>query len=79
MIATCNSVISLEFIDKIVYKYKFDLNTLVVDWNKFKNIQLSFFKASFPNIEDVTNHAFIATLYRISEKYKNKELEEKLG
>lgn len=69
-----NSELAVSNIEKLVNKYNFDLHTLVVDWNEFKDIQLSFFKASVPNIEMVTDHAIIATLYRIAKKYKIKNL-----
>jgi N-acetyl sugar amidotransferase len=69
-----NSELAVSNIEKIVNKYNFDLHTLVVDWNEFKDIQLSFFKASVPNIEIVTDHAIIATLYKIAKKYKIKYL-----
>jgi N-acetyl sugar amidotransferase len=69
-----NSELAVSNIEKLVNKYNFDLHTLVVDWNEFKDIQLSFFKASVPNIEVVTDHAIIATLYRIAKKYNIKYL-----
>lgn len=64
-----NSELAVSNIKKIVSKYNFDLHTLVVDWEEFKDIQLSFFKASVPNIEVVTDHAIIATLYKVAKEY----------
>lgn len=69
-----NSELAVNNIKKLVTKYNFDLHTLVVDWEEFKDIQLSFFKASVPNIEVVTDHAIIATLYRITKEYNIKYL-----
>ena len=69
-----NSELAVSNIEKLVTKYNLDLHTLVVNWNEFKGIQLSFFKASVPNIEIVTDHAIISTLYRIARKYKIKYL-----
>ncbi len=69
-----NSELAVSNIEKLVNKYHFDLHTLVVDWQEFKDIQLSFFKSSVPNIEVVTDHAIIATLYRIAQKYDIKHL-----
>lgn len=69
-----NSELAVNNIKKLVTKYNFDLHTLVVDWEEFKDIQLSFFKASVPNIEMVTDHAIIATLFRIAKKYNIKYL-----
>ncbi len=67
-----NSEMAVNNIKKLIDKYNFDLHTLVVDWEEFKDIQLSFFKASVPNIEIVTDHAIIATLYKIAIQYKIK-------
>lgn len=69
-----NSELAVSNIEKLVTKYNFDLHTLVVNWDEFKDIQLSFFKASVPNIEVVTDHAIIATLYKIAKKYNIKYL-----
>src|SRR5690606_2683444 len=64
-----NSELAVSNIEKLVTKYNFDLHTLVVNWEEFKDIQLSVFQASVPNIEIVTDHAIIATLYRVAKKY----------
>jgi N-acetyl sugar amidotransferase len=64
-----NSELAVSNIKKIVSKYNFDLHTFVVDWEEFKDIQLSFFKASVPNIEVVTDHAIIATLHKVAGEY----------
>lgn len=69
-----NSELAVNNIKKLVTKYNFDLHTLVVDWEEFKDIQLSFFKASVPNIEVVTDHAIIATLYKVANEYNIKYL-----
>lgn len=64
-----NSELAVSNIEKLVNKNNYDLHTLVVDWNEFKDIQLSFFKAGVPNIEMVTDHAIIATLYKVAQQY----------
>lgn len=69
-----NSELAVNNIKKLIEKFNFDLHTLVVDWEEFKDIQLSFFKASVPNIEMVTDHAIIATLYKIARIYNIKYL-----
>jgi N-acetyl sugar amidotransferase len=67
-----NSETSVSNIKRLVSKYNFDLHTLVVDWEEFRDIQLSFFKASLPNIEIVTDHAIIATLFKVAKLYRIK-------
>jgi len=65
-----NSELAVKNIENIVSKLGFDLYTLVVDWNEFKDVQLAYLKASVVDIEAITDHAIIATLYRLA-KEKN--------
>lgn len=61
-----NSELAVKNIENIINRLGFDLYTLVVDWNEFKDIQLSFIKASVVDIETITDHAIIATLYKLA-------------
>jgi len=49
-----------------------DLHTTVVDWEEFKDLQLSFLKAGVPNCEIPTDHAINALLFNTAAKYKIK-------
>lgn len=64
-----NSELSVKNIENIVTKLDLDLHTLVVDWEEFKDVQLSFIKASVIDIEVVTDHAIIATLHKLAKQY----------
>ena len=61
-----NSELSVSNITNIINKLGYDLYTLVVDWNEFRDIQLSYLKASVVDIEAVTDHAILGTLYRLA-------------
>ncbi len=61
-----NSELAVKNIENIIGRLGFDLYTLVVDWHEFKDIQLAFIKASVVDIETVTDHAIIATLYKLA-------------
>jgi len=61
-----NSELAVKNIENITNRLGFDLYTLVVDWNEFKDLQLSFIKASVVDIETITDHAIIATLYKLA-------------
>ena len=67
-----NSELAVMNIENIVSKLGFDLHTLVVDWEEFKDIQLSYLKASVVDIEVVTDQAITATLFKLARKYKIK-------
>lgn len=65
-----NAEEAVNNIKKIVNKNEFDLHTLVIDWPMFRDIQRAYFKADVVDIEAVTDHAIMATLFKIR-KEKN--------
>ena len=65
-----NSELAVKNIENIVRKLNIDLFTLVIDWNEFKDIQLAYLKASVVDIEVVSDHAILATLYKLAHQYK---------
>lgn len=67
-----NSELAQHNIESIVKKLKFDLYTYVVDWEEFKELQLSYLKASVVDIEVLTDHAFMAVLYEQARKWNIK-------
>ncbi|MBP7807794.1 MAG: N-acetyl sugar amidotransferase [Bacteroidia bacterium] len=67
-----DSEVAVKNIEVVVNKLGLDLSTYVNDWEEFKDIQLSFIKASVIDIELITDQAIIATLYKLSKKYNIK-------
>jgi len=67
-----NSELSVKNVENIVKKLEIDLCTKVLDWNEFRDLQLSFLKSSTPDSEIPTDHAICATLYSVSAKYNIK-------
>lgn len=61
-----NSEIAVSNIKKVTDRLGIDLVTYVVDWEEFKDLQLSFLKASTPDSEIPTDLAIQETLYRIA-------------
>jgi len=64
-----NSELAVKNIDNIINKLGIDLYTHVIDWDEFKNLQISFLKASVIDIEMLTDYAIGETLYRLSKKF----------
>jgi N-acetyl sugar amidotransferase len=64
-----NSELAVKNIENIIGKLGFDLYTFVVDWSEFKDLQLAYLKASVVDIEALTDHAIIGTLYRLASEY----------
>lgn len=59
-----NSEIAVKNIHRVLEKLGIDLFTYVIDWEEFKNLQLSFLKASTPDGEIPSDHAISALLWR---------------
>lgn len=69
-----NSELAVKNIENIVSKCGFDLYTYVIDWNEFKDIQKSYFKANVIDIEAVTDIAIFSALDIICKEKKIKHL-----
>lgn len=63
-----DSELAVKNIENIVKKLGIDLQTYVIDWEEFKDLQLSFFKAGVVDIEMLTDHAIAATLYLMADR-----------
>ena len=59
-----NSETSVTNLKNALDRLEIDLHTYVVDWEEFKNLQLSFLKASVPEVELPTDLAIRSVLYR---------------
>lgn len=69
-----NSEIAVSNINNIIKYTGFDLYTIVVDWEEFKDLQLAYIKASVVDIEVPTDHAISGTLQRLAAKYGIKHI-----
>lgn len=65
-----NSEIAVSNIKNLCSKLNIDLDTYVVDWEEFKNLQISFLKASVPDAEIPTDVGILGALFRAAEKEK---------
>lgn len=67
-----NSELANENVKRMLDILNIDLQTTVVDWEEFKDLQLAFLKSSVPNAEIPTDHAINALLFNTAAKYKIK-------
>lgn len=67
---TWNSPIATENIHKMVEGAGADLITVVADNNEYDLLYKAFLEAGVKDVEAPTDIAFMATLYRVAEKYK---------
>jgi N-acetyl sugar amidotransferase len=61
-----NSTIAVSNIYHATNKLKIDLETEVADWDEFRDLQVSFLKASVPDVEIPTDVAIHTVLHRIA-------------
>lgn len=59
-----NSELAVSNIEKVLKRLDIDLHTYVVDWEEFRDLQLSFLRASTPDGEIPTDHGIFALLWR---------------
>ena len=63
-----DSEISTENVNNIAKKLNLELYNYTIDWSEFKDLQRAFLYASVVDIEMLSDHAIIATLYRMAKK-----------
>jgi N-acetyl sugar amidotransferase len=61
-----NSELAVDNIKNTLAKLDIDLFTYVIDWDEFRDLQLSFLKASVPNAEIPTDHAIVAINFKVA-------------
>lgn len=64
-----NSELAVANIEKTLKTLGIDLYTHVIDWEEFRDLQISFLKASTPDGEVPTDHAIFALLYEMAARH----------
>lgn len=64
-----NSELAVKNIENIVRRLHFDLFTYVIDWDEFRDLQLSYLKASVVDIEALTDHAIFASINHVASEH----------
>jgi N-acetyl sugar amidotransferase len=64
-----NSELAVSNIQKTLENLDIDLYTYVIDWQEFRDLQLSFLKASVTDAEIPTDHAIISVLYKMAAEH----------
>lgn len=65
-----NSELAVKNIEELVTRLGFDLQTLVMDWEEFRDLQRSYFLASVVDIEVPTDQMILGTVHRLAAKHK---------
>lgn len=64
-----NSEVSVKNIKNLADILGFDYESFVLDWEEFKDLQLSFLRASVPEMETPTDIAILGALHKVAAKY----------
>ncbi|OGC08492.1 hypothetical protein A2230_08225 [candidate division WOR-1 bacterium RIFOXYA2_FULL_36_21] len=67
-----NSELAIKNIENIVRKLGIDLYTYVIDWEEFKDLQISFLRASIVDLEMLSDNAIVVAIDRIARGEKIK-------
>jgi N-acetyl sugar amidotransferase len=64
-----NSELAVANIEKIVNYCKWDLHTIVIDWEEMKDLQLAYLKSGIANQDVPQDHAYFSSLYHFATKH----------
>jgi N-acetyl sugar amidotransferase len=65
-----NSELAVKNIENLVRLLGVDLETHVIDWQEFRELQLAFLRASVVDIELLSDHAILAGMYHHARKHR---------
>jgi aminotransferase len=65
-----NSIESVRNINSLVTSLGIDLETIVIDWDQMKRLQVAYLRAGLSNQDVPQDHAFFASLFYLAKKYR---------
>ena len=65
-----DSELAVKNVENIITRCGFDLFSLVIDWEEFRDIQLSYLYASVVDIEVVSDHAIFTSMYKLAREHR---------
>jgi N-acetyl sugar amidotransferase len=67
-----NSIQAVRNINNLVSALEIDLETVVIDWQEMKSLQIAFLKSGVPNQDVPQDHAFFSSLFSLANEYEIK-------
>ena len=64
-----NSIEAVRNINKMVTDLDLDLETIVINWDEIKDLQIAYLRAGVINQDVPQDHAFFSSLYKLARKY----------
>jgi N-acetyl sugar amidotransferase len=69
-----NTPVSVRNVKSVVARLGIDYESVVLDWEEFRDLQLAFLKASVPEIETPTDIALVAALHQVAAAHRVKHV-----
>ena len=69
-----NTETAVKNVENAVKISKFDLYTYVMDWEEFRGLQRSYFKASVLDLDVPADHMIFGALYKVANKFNIKSI-----
>jgi len=63
-----NAELAVQNIENILNKLEIELETVVVDWDEFKDFQRAYLKASVIDVEVLTDHGLVGALFKVADQ-----------
>ena len=67
-----NSIQAVRNISNLVSALEIELETVVIDWQEMKSLQVAFLKSGVPNQDVPQDHAFFSSLFNLANEYQIK-------
>ncbi len=64
-----NTELAVSNIEQLVTRLGYDLETFVMDWDEFRDLQRAYFKASVIDLEVPTDHMILGALHRTASRH----------
>jgi len=64
-----NAEVAVKNIKTLVQSFGFDLETYVINWPEFKDLQRSFIRAGVVDIEMLSDHAIMASMFDLAKRH----------
>ena len=65
-----DSELAVKNIERVLRNLDVDLQTVVLDWDEFRDLQVAFLKASTPDSEIPTDHAIISVMFGAARRHR---------
>lgn len=65
-----NSIEAVRNINRMITRLDLELETIVIDWQEMRDLQISYLKSGVINQDVPQDHAFFSSLYKLARKFK---------